>query len=63
MYIPYNYQYKEKARELRKNMTREERKLWYLYLKDNKYRFLLPKQKDSYRVRWKSTLYCKRIKV
>ena len=59
MYIPYNYQYKEKARELRKNMTREERKLWYLYLKDNKYRFLRQKIIDNYIV----DFYCPNKKI
>ena len=48
MYIPYNKKYNERARALRKNMTQEERKLWYLFLKYHKERFLRQKIIDNY---------------
>ena len=32
MYTGYNRALKEKARELRKNMTKQERHLWYDFL-------------------------------
>lgn len=48
MYIKYNKEYKERARNLRKNMTQEERKLWYLFLKNHKERFLRQKIIDNY---------------
>lgn len=35
----YRHQNKEKARELRKNMTRQERRLWYDYLKKKDLQF------------------------
>ena len=38
----------EKARNLRKNMTKEERHLWYDYLKNYPVRFLRQKVIDSY---------------
>lgn len=59
MYIPYNKNYKERARNLRKNMTQEERKLWYLYLKNNKYRFLRQKTIENYIV----DFYCPNKKI
>lgn len=59
MYIPYNKNYKERARNLRKNMTQEERKLWYLYLKNNKHRFLRQKIIENYIV----DFYCPDKKI
>jgi len=41
--IKYNSDLKELARELRNNMTKEERKLWYEYLRDSEARFLRQK--------------------
>ena len=38
----------EKARELRKNMTEEEKNLWYRFLKDYPTRFLRQKVIDNY---------------
>jgi len=43
-----NNKYKERARLLRKNMTQEERKIWYLFLRKNKYRFLRQKIINNY---------------
>ena len=44
-YPPHLRQY---ARELRKNMTKEERHLWYDYLRDYPLRFLRQKVIDNY---------------
>lgn len=59
MYINYNKSYKELARNLRKNMTQEERKLWYLFLRNNKIRFLRQKIIDNYIV----DFYCPNKKL
>ena len=48
MYIPYNKKYKERAKKLRKEMTQEERKLWYMFLKKHSERFLRQKVIDNY---------------
>jgi very-short-patch-repair endonuclease len=39
-HLPYNRQLVEKAKELRKNMTPAERKLWSGYLRTFKFRIL-----------------------
>ena len=39
-YLPYNPELVAKARELRKNMTAAEKKLWYGYLRNFKFRVL-----------------------
>jgi adenine specific DNA methylase Mod/very-short-patch-repair endonuclease len=39
-HLPYNPKLVEKARELRKNMTEAEKKIWYGFLKNFKYRVL-----------------------
>lgn len=39
-HLPYNPELVAKARELRKNMTVAERKLWYGYLRNFKFRVL-----------------------
>lgn len=36
-HLPYNHQLVERAKELRKNMTKAEKKLWYEYLRNFKY--------------------------
>ena len=59
MNLPYNRNYKERARELRKNMTQEERKLWYVFLKNHKERFLRQKSIDNYIV----DFYCPNKKL
>ncbi|MDR2639767.1 MAG: DUF559 domain-containing protein [Candidatus Peribacteria bacterium] len=33
-FIPYNADLKEKSRELRKNMTEAEKKIWYKYFRN-----------------------------
>jgi very-short-patch-repair endonuclease len=37
--VPKNYRLSDRARELRKNMTPQERKLWYLFLRDHPVKF------------------------
>ncbi|NJO98471.1 MAG: endonuclease domain-containing protein [Pleurocapsa sp. CRU_1_2] len=39
-YLPYNSDLVEKAKELRKNMTAAEKKLWHGYLRSFKFRVL-----------------------
>jgi very-short-patch-repair endonuclease len=39
-HLPYNPKLVERARELRKNMTEAEKKIWYGFLKNFKYRVL-----------------------
>ena len=48
MYIKYEKKNKYRARNLRKNMTEAERKLWYVYLRKHKERFLRQKTIDNY---------------
>ena len=47
-YIPYNKNLILRARELRKNSTPEENKLWYQYLAKHPKRFLRQKVIDNY---------------
>lgn len=46
--IYYNRMLKEKAQELRREMTEQERKLWYLYLKRHAVQFRRQKQFGRY---------------
>lgn len=59
MYIKYNKKYIERARILRNNMTPEERKLWYDFLCENKYRFNRQKIIENYIV----DFYCPKKKL
>jgi len=58
-YLPYNKKLKEKARELRNDMTAAEKKLWYGYLRNHKYIFLRQKPIDNYIV----DFYCSKLKL
>ena len=49
----------ENAKKLRKNMTKEERHLWYDFLKDYPVRFLRQKVVDNYIV----DFYCHKAKL
>ena len=49
----------ENARELRKNMTKEERHLWYDFLRDYPVRFLRQKVIDNYIV----DFYCHKARL
>ena len=47
-YLPYNPDLKDRARELRKNMTAAEKKLWFEYLRGFEYRVLKQRPIDNY---------------
>ena len=55
----HNSELTERARELRKNMTNEERILWYHFLKDYPVRFLRQKVIDNYI----ADFYCAKAKL
>lgn len=48
MYIKYNKGYLERARLLRNNMTKEEKRLWYDFLSMHKSRFVRQKIIENY---------------
>jgi len=58
-HIPYNPKLKERARELRKNMTEAESKLWHDFLRNFKYTVLRQKPLDNYIV----DFYCAKLKL
>jgi very-short-patch-repair endonuclease len=47
-HLPYNRKLVEKAKELRKNMTPAEKKLWYSYLRTFKFRVLRQRPIDNF---------------
>ncbi len=55
----HNSQLTDNARELRKNMTKEERHLWYDFFKDYPVRFLRQKVIDNYIV----DFYCSKARL
>ena len=59
MYIPYNKKFISRARVLRTEMTKEERKLWYLFLKHYPKRILRQKIIENYIV----DFYCPEKKL
>ena len=58
-HVPYNPKLKERARELRKNMTEAEKKLWYGCLRTFRYPVLRQKPIDHYIV----DFYCPKLKL
>lgn len=58
-HIPYNPKLKERARDLRKNMTFAEKKLWYGYLKTLPQNILRQKPLNNYIV----DFYCAQSKL
>ena len=58
-HMPYNPDLKELARNLRLNMTPAEKKLWYNYLRDFRYRVLRQKPIDNYIV----DFYCPKLQL
>jgi len=58
-HLPYNPKLKEHARELRKNLTEAEKKLWYGYLRNFKYRVLRQRPIDNYIV----DFYCPELRL
>jgi very-short-patch-repair endonuclease len=59
MYLPYNKNLVPRANELRKNMTLAEKKLWYEYLRDFKYRVHRQRTIDNFIV----DFYCPQLKL
>ncbi len=59
MYLPYNKNLVPRAKELRKNMTLAEKKLWYDYLRDFKYRIHRQRPIDNFIV----DFYCPQLKL
>lgn len=57
--IPYNTDITDRARQLRKDMTESERKLWFCYLKNCGVRFYKQRQIESYIV----DFYCAKAKI
>ena len=58
-HIPYNPELRDRARNLRKEMTAAEKKLWYGFLKDYRHSVLRQKPLDNYIV----DFYCARLKL
>ena len=59
MNYKHNPNLTDNAKKLRKNMTKEEKHLWYDFLKDNEVRFLRQKVIDNYIV----DFYCSKLKL
>ncbi|QFR38923.1 endonuclease domain-containing protein [Candidatus Gracilibacteria bacterium 28_42_T64] len=57
--LPYNPKLKERARELRKNMTKPEMKIWFDFLKNWKYTVLRQRPIDHFIV----DFYCKELSL
>ncbi|OKH20429.1 endonuclease [Hydrococcus rivularis NIES-593] len=58
-YLPYNRNLVERAKQLRKNMTAAEKKLWYGYLRTFKLRVLRQRPIDHFIV----DFYCPSLKL
>jgi very-short-patch-repair endonuclease len=58
-HLPYNSNLVERARELRKNMTKAERKLWYEYLRNFPLRVHRQRPIDRFIV----DFYCPKLKL
>ncbi len=58
-HLPYNPKLVERAKELRKNMTKAERKLWYDYLRNFKHRVYRQRPIDQFIV----DFYCPELKL
>ncbi len=58
-FLPYNPELVERARELRRNPTPAERKLWYGYLRHFKYRVLRQRPINQYIV----DFYCAHLRL
>lgn len=58
-YTGYNSELEARARELRKNLTRQERRLWYGFLRDYPIRFTRQRAVGSYIV----DFYCSKARL
>lgn len=59
MYYRHNSKLTSNARNLRKNMTKQEKRLWYEYLKSYPIRFLRQKVVDNYIL----DFYCSKAQI
>lgn len=57
--LPYNPQLNDRAKEMRKQMPRAEKKLWFDFLKDHKHKFLRQRIIDNYIV----DFYCRELNL
>ncbi|MEI7942357.1 MAG: endonuclease domain-containing protein [Candidatus Riflemargulisbacteria bacterium] len=57
--LPFNPKIMDFVKTLRKNMTKEEKKLWYDFLRDFEYKFTRQKPIDNYIV----DFYCAKAKL
>jgi len=57
--LPYNPKLKDRARELRKNMTKAEKKLWFDFLQNCEYKFLRQRPIDNFIV----DFYCQELSL
>ena len=58
-HLPYNPELVARAKELRKRMTKAEKKLWHGYLRDFRYRFLRQRPIDHFIV----DFYCSKLRL
>lgn len=58
-FIPYNSALNLRAKDLRKNLTAAEKKLWYEFLRGHKYRFVRQKVIGNYII----DFYCQKLKL
>ncbi|OUL23175.1 endonuclease [Nostoc sp. T09] len=58
-HLPYNPKLVERAKELRKNMTTAEKKLWYEYLRNFKFRVLRQRPINNFIV----DFYCPNLQL
>ena len=57
--LPYNPKLNDRAKDMRKQMPRAEKELWFGFLKDYKYKFLRQRVIDNYIV----DFYCKELNL
>lgn len=57
--LPYNPKLNDRAKQMRKEMTRAEKKLWFDFLKDGKHKFLRQRVIDNYIV----DFYCSELSL
>ena len=55
--LPYNPDLNDRAKQMRRDMTKAEKKLWFDFLKDYKYKFLRQRVIDNYIV----DFYCSEL--
>jgi very-short-patch-repair endonuclease len=58
-FIPYDSKLNVNAKRMRQNLTAAERKLWFEYLREHKYRFVRQKVVGNYIL----DFYCQKLKL